>query len=143
VVLDDRSGRIELAVFSEAYNKYRNLIVKDKLLVVEGTVSVDEYSGGFKMSAEQIFDIDQAREQYARRLEIGVDAARAGNGFSRSLAQVLEPFREGRCQVCLDYQGKGAQAMLVLGSDWRVRPSEVLLHRLKELAGPDRVRVVY
>ncbi len=143
VVLDDQSGRIELAVFSEAYNKYRNLIVKDKLLVVEGTVSVDEYSGGFKMSAEQIFDIDQAREQYARRVEIDVDATKAGNGFSRSLAQVLEPFREGRCQVCLDYQGDAAQAKLVLGSEWRVRPSEVLLHRLRELAGPDRVRVVY
>ncbi len=143
VTLDDRSGRIEIAVFSESYNKYRTLIVKDKLLVVEGTVSVDEYSGGFKMSAEQIFDIDQAREQYARRVEIGVDAAHAGDDFPRSLAQVLEPFREGRCQVCLEYQSGGAQAKLLLGSEWRVRPSETLLHRLKELAGPDRVRVVY
>jgi len=143
VTLDDRSGRIELAVFSEAYNKYRNLIVKDRLLVVEGTVSVDEFSGGFKMSAEEIFDIDQARERYARRLEIGIDGARAGNGFSRSLAQVLEPFREGRCQVCLDYQGDAAQAKLLLGPEWRVRPSEVLLHRLNELAGPGKVRVVY
>jgi len=143
VTLDDRSGRIELAVFSEAYNKYRNLIVKDKLLVVEGTVSVDEFSGGFKMSAEQIFDIDQAREQYARRLEIGIDAARAGEGFPHSLAQVLEPFREGRCQVCVDYQGSEVLAKLLLGPEWRVRPSEALLHRLKELAGPDKVRVVY
>jgi len=143
VTLDDRSGRIELAVFSEAYNKYRNLIVKDKLLVVEGTVSVDEYSGGFKMSAEQIFDIDQAREQYARRLEIGIDGSRLGSGFPGSLAQVLEPFREGRCQVCLEYQGNEALAKLLLGPEWRVRPSEVLLHRLKELAGEDKVRVVY
>ena len=143
VTLDDRSGRIELAVFSEAYNKYRNLIVKDKLLVVEGTVSVDEYSGGFKMSAEQMFDIDQAREQYARRLEIGIDGNRLGSGFPGSLAQVLEPFREGRCQVCLDYHGNAALAKLLLGPEWRVRPSEVLLHRLKELAGEDKVRVVY
>jgi len=143
VTLDDRSGRIELAVFSEAYNRYRNLIVKDRLLVVEGTVSVDEYSGGFKMSAEQIFDIDQAREQYARRLEIGIDGSRLGSGFPGSLAQVLEPFREGRCQVCLEYQGNTALAKLLLGPEWRVRPSEVLLHRLKELAGEDKVRVVY
>jgi DNA polymerase-3 subunit alpha len=143
VTLDDQSGRIEIAVFSEAYNKYRNLIVKDKLLVVEGTVSVDEYSGGFKMSTEQLFDIDQAREQYARRLEIGVDGGRLGNGFPHSLAQVLEPFREGRCQVCVEYQGEGALAKLLLGPEWRVRPSEQLLHRLRELAGEDKVRVVY
>jgi DNA polymerase-3 subunit alpha len=143
VTLDDRSGRIEIAVFSEAYNKYRNLIVKDKLLVVEGTVSVDEYSGGFKMSAEEILDIDQAREQYARRLEIGVDGARVGNGFPSSLAQVLEPFREGRCQVCLEYRGGAALAKLLLGPEWRVRPSDLLLHRLREIAGEDKVRVVY
>ncbi len=143
VILDDRSGRIELAVFSEAYNRFRNYLVKDKLLVVEGTVSVDEYSGGFKMSAERIFDIDEAREQYARRVEIGVSAAQAGNGFSHSLAQVLEPFREGRCPVWLDYLGDGARARLVLGPEWRVRPSDALIHRLKELAGEDKVRVIY
>lgn len=143
VILDDRSGRIELAVFSEAYNRFRNYLVKDKLLVVEGTVSVDEYSGGFKMSAERIFDIDEAREQYARRVEIGVNAAQAGNGFPDSLAQVLEPFREGRCPVWLDYAGDGARARLVLGPEWRVRPSDALIHRLKELAGADKVRVIY
>jgi DNA polymerase-3 subunit alpha len=43
----------------------------------------------------------------------------------------------------LDYQGNEALAKLLLGPEWRVRPSEVLLHRLKELAGPDKVRVVY
>src|SRR3569833_510820 len=143
VTLDDRSGRIELAVFSEAYQRFRNYLVKDKLLVVEGTVSVDDYSGGFKMSAERMFDIDEAREEYARRVEIGVSAAQAGTGFPHSLAQVLEPFREGRCPVWLDYAGMGAKARLALGPQWRVKPSDVLIHRLKELAGPDIVRAIY
>ena len=95
------------------------------------------------MSAERIFDIDEAREEYARRVEIGVNAAQAGNGFPHSLAQVLEPFREGRCPVWLNYSGLDARARLVLGPQWRVKPSDVLLHRLKELAGADKVRVVY
>src|SRR3569623_1950225 len=143
VTLDDRSGRIELAAFSEAYLRFRNYLVKDKLLVVEGMVSGDDYSGGFKMSAERMFDIDEAREEYARRVEIGVSAVQAGNGFPHSLAQVLEPFREGRCPVWLDYAGMGAKARLVLGPQWRVKPSDVLIHRLKELAGPDKERVIY
>ncbi|NIO40453.1 MAG: hypothetical protein GTO41_09830, partial [Burkholderiales bacterium] len=46
VTLDDRSGRLELAVFSELYMRHRDLLVKDNLLVVEGFVSVDEYTGG-------------------------------------------------------------------------------------------------
>ncbi len=143
VTLDDRSGRIELAVFSEAYHKFRNLLVKDKLLVVEGTVSVDEYSGGFKMSAERVLDIDQAREHYARRLVIDVDVQQAPNGFTRHLAELLTPYREGRCPVWLDYRGCGARAHLALGPEWRVTPSDNLLARLRELAGADKVRVIY
>jgi len=45
VTLDDRTGRLELAVFSELYTRHRDLLGKDNLLVVEGHVSVDEYSG--------------------------------------------------------------------------------------------------
>ena len=69
VTLDDRSGRLELAVFSETYDHYRDLLVKDRLVVVEGEVSVDDYSGGIKMSTRKIFDIDHAREAFAKRAE--------------------------------------------------------------------------
>ncbi len=143
ITLDDRSGRIELAVFSEPFRQYRNLLVKDKLLVVAGTVSVDEYSGGFKMSAEKLYDIDQARETYAQRLVIGIEQPRAGNGFIASLADVLKPFCEGGCPVWVDYHAVSARAQVALGQEWRVHPTDELLHRLKQLAGDDRVRVVY
>ncbi len=143
ITLDDRSGRIELAVFSEPFRHYRNLLVKDKLLVVEGAVSVDEYSGGFKMSAEKLYDIDQAREAYAQRLVIGVEHRRANNGFIASLADVLKPFCEGGCPVWVDYRATGACAQLALGQEWCVHPTDELLQRLKQLAGADRVQVVY
>ncbi|MCC6303126.1 MAG: DNA polymerase III subunit alpha [Gammaproteobacteria bacterium] len=144
MTLDDRSGRIEIAVFSEAYQKYRDLLSKDRLLVVEGSVSVDEYSGGYRMSAEKIYDIDRARGVYAKGVEIDVQARRAaGNGFSSLLARILEPFREGRCPVWINYEGAGARARMALGREWSVNPTDELLHRLSEVAGPDGVRVIY
>ena len=99
VTLDDRSGRLELAVFSEQYERNRALLVKDTLLVVEGQVSVDEYSGGFRMSADKLYSIDQARAAFAARLEIDVDADLAGNGFVAELKQILKPATPGRCPV--------------------------------------------
>ena len=143
ITLDDRSGRIELAIFSEPFRHYRNLLIKDKLLVVEGTVSVDEYSGSFKMSAEKLYDIDQARETFAKRLVIGIEQLRAGNGFIASLADVLKPFCEGGCPVWVDYHAANARAQLALGQEWRVHPTDELLQRLKQLAGDDRVQMVY
>ncbi|MCC6207276.1 MAG: exodeoxyribonuclease VII large subunit, partial [Gammaproteobacteria bacterium] len=144
MTLDDRSGRIEIAVFSEAYQKYRDLLSKDRLLVVEGSVSVDEYSGGYRMSAEKIYDIDRARGVYAKGVEIDVQAKRAAaDGFSGMLARILEPFREGRCTVWINYEGDGARARMALGREWSVNPTDELLHRLGEVAGPDGVRVIY
>jgi len=143
ITIDDRSGRIELAVFADVFQRCRELLARDRLIVVEGEVSVDEYTGGYRMSAREIHAIDDARERFARRLVVAVDAARAANGFAQDLARVLAPFREGRCPVVLDYRGAGAAAEVALGEDWRVHPSDELLHRLQDLVGETAVRLDY
>ncbi len=143
ITLDDRSGRIELVVFPEDYERYRDLLVKDRLLVVEGDVSVDEYSGGYRVSAREIYDIEGARSRFAKRLVIAVEQKRAGNGFIHSLAETLEPYREGGCPVAIDYRHASASATVILGEQWRVRPADLLLQKLADLAGEDRVRLEY
>jgi DNA polymerase-3 subunit alpha len=143
VTIDDRSGRVELAVFSEAFSQYRDLLAKDRLVIVEGEVSVDDYTGGVKMSAQKIYDINRAREIFAKRLMLTVDHVKAANGFATSLMQVLDPYKQGHCPVYIDYQGKGAKARLRLGKEWQVHPTDELIHRLHELAGKKWVKVEY
>jgi len=143
VTLDDRTGRLELAVFSELYERHRDLLAKDTLLVVEGQVSMDEYSGGFKMSAERIYNIDQARGTFASRLEIDMDAALAATGFMQELKQALKPATPGNCLVCVRYDAGPACAEILLGPEWKVTPGGVLLDRLSGLAGEGRVRLIY
>jgi len=143
ITLDDRTGRLELAVFSEAYNHYRDLIAKDRLLVVEGEVSLDDYTGGLKMSANKIYDIDHAREAFARQLVLKVDQQKAGNGFIRGLSEVLGPFRQGHCPIRVDYLQTSASAQIQLGANWRVRPTDELMRRLDELVGREQVKVEY
>ena len=143
ITLDDKSARLEVPVFADAYQRFRDLIAKDVVLVVEGSVSLDDYSGNMKMSCEHIYDMDQARERFARRLEILVDKQTAGNGFVDSLSEILLPFREGGCPVWLNFEGHGARAKVALGDEWRVKPTDELVHRLQEMAGKAQVRVVY
>jgi DNA polymerase-3 subunit alpha len=143
LVLDDRTDRIEVSVFPELYQRHRELLTKDKLLVVQGSVGVDDYNGGCKLSADQIFDLHQARAAYAKGLVIGLDARHHPNGIVHRLEQALEPFREGTCPVYIDYCNSDASAQLVLGAQWRVRLTEDLLRCLAELAGRDRVDVMY
>ncbi len=141
VTLDDRTGRVEVAAFSDAYRRYRDLLTKDRLVIISGEVSESDFSGGFRMSAEAIYDIDQARARHARGLEIDIEEPRAGNGFIGLLREALQPFREGHCPVSINYRRKDATACMTLSDEWKVRPTDELLHRLREVA--DDVRVLY
>jgi DNA polymerase-3 subunit alpha len=143
VTLDDRTGRVELAVFSDLFERQRELLAKDALLVVEGQVSVDEYSGGFRMSAERLYDIDQARGAFASRLEIDVAAGRAGADYIAALKQILKPSAGGHCPVVLRVDTDAATADIPLGPEWKVTPGGPLLDRLTGLAGAGRVRLIY
>jgi DNA polymerase-3 subunit alpha len=144
VTLDDRSARVELAVFSEAFQQYRDLLAKERLVVVEGEVSVDDYTGGVKMSAHKIYDINRAREVFAKRLLLLLDHSKAESGrFADSLMQILSPYKQGHCPVYVDYRGRRAQARLKLSEEWAVHPTDELIHRLHEFAGSEQVKVEY
>jgi DNA polymerase-3 subunit alpha len=143
LTLDDNTARIDVRVFPDVYERYQALLGKDKVLVIQGGYGLDDYTGGFQVTAQSIYDINQARELYARRLVVGVESAQAGNGFVVTLADILQPFRQGQCRVCIDYAGGDARARVALGDDWAVHPTDELLHRLRDLAGKDRVQVEY
>ena len=143
LTLDDRSGRMEMAVFSDEFEANRENLAKDKLIVASVEVSIDEYSGGFKMRAKEIYDISQARERFAKNLSVTVDHKHAANGFIADLQRVLTPFKEGSCPVVVDYHKADACAEIPLGEEWHVHPSDELLHRLKETMGDNHVNIVY
>ncbi|MHB1586476.1 MAG: DNA polymerase III subunit alpha [Acidiferrobacteraceae bacterium] len=143
VTLDDRTGRVELAIFSEMYQEKRELLVKDDLLVVKGTVSLDEYSGGFRMAAEEIYSMAEARAQFARRLVIELDQeAMAASGIVQELKDALNP-RPGRCPVVVSYRRAEAEAEIALGEEWRIDPTDAMIRRLSKIAGDGHVHLIY
>jgi DNA polymerase-3 subunit alpha len=143
LTLDDRSGRMEMAVFSEEFNANRENLAKDKLIVASVEVSLDDYSGAFKMRAKEIYDISQARERFAKNLTVQVDHNNAANGFINNLQRVLAPFKEGTCPVVVDYHKDDARAEIPLGQEWRVHPTDELLNRLRESMGEKQVTITY
>jgi len=143
VTLDDRSGRIDMAVFSDMYHKNIELLAMDKLLVVSGEVALDDFSGGLRMKVKELFDIDHARGQYAKRLVITVSGQNLSQEFAPTLASALVPFKAGTCRIFIDYRKNGVKASLALGDEWRVRLSDELLIQLRRLKEPDSVELQY
>ena len=144
VVLDDASGRLEIRVFPETYERYRALIVEDAILVVQGALGWDEFNQTTRLNVEGVLSLESARAEYARRLVLKIDGERLESETLRQLTQLLTEYRsEGRCAVWVDYLGSGARAELAFGSTWRVRPDAGLLDRLRALPGVEAVRLGY
>ena len=143
LTLDDRTARLDVRVFPDVYEKYQAMLGKNKVLVVQGGIGLDDFTGGYQVTAQSVYDINQARSLFARRVVVGVESSQAGNGFVRQLADILQPFREGHCPVCIDYTGGDARARVALGEEWTVHPTDELLHRLRDLAGKGCVQVEY
>ncbi|MGR9088690.1 MAG: DNA polymerase III subunit alpha [Gammaproteobacteria bacterium] len=143
VVLDDRSGRLELAIYSDVFEKYRNLLSRDILLVAEGSLMIDDFSGSLRLTAERLYSIEEARDAFARGLQLSWNAVDNDASIVRKLSPELMPFKGGGCPILINYKSKTAQAMVRLGDEWRVKATDELIHRLRRLLGAAAVDVKY
>ena len=141
--LDDRTARIEVRIYSELFSGSREKLVKDRLLVVEGEVENDEFSGECSVIASAIDDLEAARERHARRLLIELDCESMDDGVAGVLREAIESYRTGTTPVFIDYRRRDARARFALGNAWAVRPADALIARLRNVAGAEHVRIEY
>jgi len=141
LTIDDRTSRIDVVVFADTYASTQDLLKKDSLLLLEGEVSHDQYSGGLKLIAKKIMDMLLAREHFTAGIQLQIkksDLDTAGNeaaasldtSFVEALHQVLAQQQKGKCPVIIDYHTETEQIKLRLGDDWLLAPSEKLVKAL-------------
>ena len=143
VVLDDDTGRMEIAFFSEAFEEFRDMLVKDEIVVVNGALRYDDFIGGWTLNAKNVVHIDRVIESRAQSMILNLTQNGQGDALLVKLHDVLLPYREGNCDVSVRYTGEKAVARLNLGPEWTVRPSRELRDKLSELLGGNNVRLIY
>ena len=145
--LDDGTTPREIAVYSEVLEANRGKIVTDEVLVVEGKVSNDEFSGGYRIIADKLLTLGEARSRFARALNLKLNGevgeASGPAAAAERLQNLLAPFRDGTCPVQVRYRNAQAEADLPLGRAWRVRLEENLLDSLREWLPPNAVEIDY
>jgi DNA polymerase-3 subunit alpha len=139
VVLDDGTTQLEVTVFSELWDAERAKIREDELLLVEGKVQDDAYSGGLRITADKLYTLAEARGRYARSLRLTMN----GGSDAKRLQTLLLPFRNGPCPVRLSYRNGDATAELPLPESWRVRLDDALLAGLSDWLTAENVKVIY
>ena len=143
LTIDDKSGRIELSVWAEKFNAYRDILTKDALLVIQGAVAEDSFTGGLKMVAESIQSIYEARCSKLNRLELCIPQSAGCEDWVDKFHGTLGDFKDGNCPVTVEYSIPSAAGQLRLGSQWLVQPKDELISRLREDFGKNSVTLHY
>ena len=143
LILDDRSARLEVSLYDEIFQQHRDIIVKDAILIIDGTLRFDDFIEAWRLQAKSLMDIDRARERFARRLWLRWPAEFDGPQGMNRFEQMLKPYLRGPCGVSVAVNRPDYTGRLNLADTWSVRASRELLDKLTALVGRDGWYLVY
>ncbi|MDP5207936.1 DNA polymerase III subunit alpha, partial [Alishewanella sp. SMS9] len=134
VTLDDKSARLDVRFFPEQLETFEQLLQKDRILLVNGQVSFDDFNGGLTMSGRDVSEITAMREKSLKSLNITVQSMQIDQNYLEKLKRALAEYQAGTVPVHLWYQREEGQVRLQLGTAWWVTPTDALLHQLRQMA---------
>jgi len=138
LTLDDSSGRIDVRMFPEVFDRYEAMLLKDALVVVKGKIAMDNFSGVPTISGMEFMTMTEARSIYLKALHVYPndkhDTAEDGEAQTQKviteLQHVLQPFKNGGTRVIYHYRSIDNYTQIEFGAEWQVNPSDALLEAL-------------
>lgn len=141
IVLDDKTARLQITVYNETYQLYRELLVKDRLVIIKGEAVVDDYyESGVAIVARVVYPLAELRERYAS-LRLKVNKNMLDNGFIPGLKEVLSRHGSGTNRVSMEYNNDQVSTILSFGGGWTVKISDELLAELTDMIGAANVNL--
>ena len=137
--MEDQNGAAELLVFSEAYDKFMNLLQQDNLVVVDGTV--DNQSGQPKIIVRMMDRIENLRDKNKGkfRIKLTLDLDEIVGEDIQKLAGVFSTHK-GVTPVALEIRSSSSRPLKMNVRKFVVDPSDQLIREVREILGSENVR---
>jgi len=150
ILLEDKTGYYEFRLFDKNIEKFEHLLVKDELLIVEGTLNTVYGTMDVRFYANELHDIQSARNQFLSRMSLSIDRKQTANGLLDQLDELLpshslndRDIDQGQCPVFISYQTDNESAEIRLGPNVCAPLADNDIKMLKKVLGEDRVSLVY
>ena len=143
LTLDDHSGRVDVALFSEVFESSRELVQKGGVLIIEGEVANDDYTGGIRVSAKRVLTIESARALFAKRICLELNSEKIAQEKLDNLKLLLEKYGGGNGLIQINYHHPAAKVKFILPKPWQVNINNELIENLKVMFLKEALRVEY
>ncbi|WP_326519037.1 DNA polymerase III subunit alpha [Acinetobacter sp. CAAS 2-6] len=147
VTLDDGTARIEVSCNHERFQRFKEIIINERVVVIEGEIYERE---GFDRPMGRLtkaFTLNEIRQKRANSIRIKLDHEMLTPQLGHDLQQILLPFcNVDMCQhipLQLHVETAYATAELHLGMNWKVAPQDELLSKLRDYFGKQALHVEY
>ncbi len=147
VTLDDGTARIEVSCNHERFQRFKDIIQVERVVVFEGEIYEREGFDRPMGRLNKAFSLNEIRQKRANSIQIRLDPTHSTKTLSQDLKNILAPFcNVDMCnhiplQLLLDYPY--ATAELHLGINWKVAPQDELLSKLRDYFGKENLHVEY
>ncbi|MEN9996282.1 MAG: polymerase subunit alpha [Pseudomonadota bacterium] len=150
--LDDKSAVMEATADEAMINANRHLLKDDELVIVMAKMQADRFSGGFRLSIQQVWDLPSARCRFGKFLRVAVngrapEVARLVKDFppQREMTEQGELLRGLPVRLKLERRSDkvAAAAELLLGEQAKFFPSDAALSSWIAQADQGKAEIVY
>ena len=127
----------------DPFQKYRELLVKDQLLIIEGNASRDNFTNGIRLRLQVVYTLALAREAFAKKVNIVMHEDGLSEENVQRLKDMLILQERGSSVVYLLCKNAKAHVVMKLDPQWNMKCNEASMARLHQIAGVAAVEIEY
>lgn len=148
ITLDDGTARLEVTTNQERFQRYKELLKVESIVVIEGEISEREGYDRPMGRLNKVFSLNEIRSKRALNIVLSPTTDVLNDtAFAAQLASILQPYvtidENKRIPVHINIQQAYASGVLELAEAWWVRPEDALLIALREYLGKQYIHVNY
>jgi len=140
IQIEDFNGSVEVMVFNQLFQQTRQLLRVHECVMVKGTVRT-RADGTHQIFADRVQPFNQIQCESKKDLKIKIPATSLEESLLERIKEELENY-PGESEVYLELGEDDSRRKLVRLKNHKVNISSALINGLKELLGPDSIRLL-
>ena len=147
ITLDDGTARVEISCNHERFQRHKDIIKLEQVVVIEGEIYEREGFDRPMARLSKAFNLNEIRQKRAQNIQIRLAHDLMGKSLAKDLQGILLPYCNiDMCQhigIQILLEQSFASAELLLGAQWKVVPLDELLAKLRDYFGKDAIYIEY
>ena len=137
-MVEDFSGSVRMVAFSDVFEKHKDMIQNDAMVLVSGTLDRKTESDENNILVSELMPLDEARKRCAKRLAMNLSTSELEEDGVNRIHFLLKKY-SGSCPVYFNVAMSERGDVLMKSKKYRVNPHTDLVQDLRLILGKENV----